>query len=153
MLFLSLFHVDLSSSHLTIEASELGEITPSKYAVLCVASLLSFSLPLRREPGVEATHALGDVCTFTHVWCFSLETCSVHFDNPDDFRRFRVTIKPGLSGYPQYTTCTTQDILSIFPVQLRISSAYSLYISASILPVHLRISSGYPSICQYIPVY
>ena len=90
---------------------------------------------------------------FTHVWCFSSETCSVHFDNPDDFRRFRVTIKPGLSGYP-----------SIFPVHLRISSVYSLYISgypqyipctsqdtpvySSILTVHIS-----ESICQGISIF
>jgi len=40
------------------------------------------------------------VCISTHI----LGTCSVNFDDPDDLRRFRVIISPGLFGFLiQYT--------------------------------------------------
>ena len=117
----------LTSHH--IEASELGEITPSKYAIMWVASFLSFSLPLRRDPGKRWCSLTSGASLQKHaVYILIIPMTSEDFESQlNQVCQDTPVYSLYISGYPQYIPCTSQDILSIFPVHLRISQYIPVY--------------------------
>ena len=122
----------LTSHH--IEASELGEITPSKYAIMWVASFLSFSLPLRRDPGKRWCSLTSGASLQKHaVYILIIPMTSEDFESQlNQVCQDTPVYSLYISGYPQYIPCTSQD-----------TPVYS-----SILTVHIS-----ESICQGISIF